>query len=108
MAPIAATAGGGMAPVLFLPEPPEAQQVDFAYFDAKAKSVSVAGTFNNWKPQASPLRNVGAGEWCLQLLLEPGRYEYRFLVDGEWRIDPMARQQVTDLCGGVNSVLVVE
>jgi hypothetical protein len=40
--------------------------------------------------------------------LVPGRYEYRFLVDGRSRPDPAARQQVTNFCGDVTSVLVVE
>ena len=84
------------------------RQVNFGLSDAKAASVSVAGTFNNWNPYVSPLRNAGAGKWSLHMTLEPGRYEYRFLVDGKWRMDPAARQQVTDFCGGGNSVLVVE
>ena len=94
--------------VFFAPAPPESQRVNFAYFDPKAKSVCVAGTFNNWNPKISPLRNMGKGAWSIQMTLEPGRYEYRFLVGREWRIDPAARQQVSDFCGGVNSVLVVE
>ncbi len=90
----------GLAPGLRL--------VDFAFFDLQAAAVGVAGTFNNWSPLASPLRNLGAGRWGLQLPLAPGQYEYRFLVDGQWRRDPLARMQVTDFCGGTNSVLVVE
>jgi hypothetical protein len=42
------------------------------------------------------------------MLLEPGRYEYRFLVDAKWKIDPFAKHQVTDFCGGANSILIVE
>ncbi len=83
------------------------RQVNFEFADDKAETVCVAGTFNNWDPQASPLRKSGAGEWCLQMWLEPGTYEYRFLVDGQWKMDPLARYQVTDFCGGVTSVLVV-
>jgi hypothetical protein len=106
--PIAATAGGGRPPVIFFPAPPEVQQVNFEYFDRTAKSVFVVGTFNNWNPKANPLSNVGGGEWSAQILLELGRYEYRFLVDGKWRIDPEAKQQVSDFCGGLSSVVVVE
>ncbi len=73
-----------------------------------ASSVFVAGNFNDWNAQASPLRGLKDGRWCLQLRLKPGRYEYRFLVDGVWRPDPSARQYVTDFCGGLNSVRVVE
>ncbi len=84
------------------------RQVSFEFYDPKATSVSVVGSFNNWDAQASPLRNLGAGGWCVQVLLPPGRYEYRFLVDGQRRMDPTARHRVTDCCGSVSSVLVVQ
>ncbi len=87
--------------------PSDLRQVNFVFFDSNAESVFVAGTFNGWDSQASPLRKVGGGEWCLQLLLASGRYEYRFLVDGQWRRDPAAVLNVTDFCGGVNSILDV-
>lgn len=96
------------APLRYSPPRPQLRQVTFEFFDSQAASVSVAGTFTNWNPQACALRNADAGEWCLQTLLAPGRYEYRFLVDGQWRMDPTARHQVTDFCGGMNSVLAVE
>jgi hypothetical protein len=90
------------------PRQPAGRQVTFEFIDAEAASVSVAGTFSTGRPQIVPLRNVGGGEWCVQILVEPGRYEYHFLVDGQCRPDPTAAQQVTNLCGGVNSLLVVE
>ncbi len=68
----------------------------------------VAGNFNEWNAYASPLRKLRNGRWSLHLRLKPGRYEYRFLVDGIWRPDPQARQYVTDFCGGLNSVTVVD
>jgi hypothetical protein len=40
--------------------------------------------------------------------LPAGRYEYRFLVDGRWKPDSTARHQVTNFCGVLNSVLLVE
>lgn len=94
--------------VVILPAPGELRPVNFEFYDQNADSVCLAGSFNDWNPHVSPLRNVRAGGWALRLLLAPGRYEYRFLVDGQWRMDPRARQQVTDFCGGVNSVLTVQ
>jgi hypothetical protein len=44
----------------------------------------VGGTFNNWNPTATPLLFVGGTEWSKELSLPPGRYEYRFVVDGKW------------------------
>ena len=50
-----------------------------------ARSVCVAGTFNDWHPLVTEMINVGGDRWAKALTLPPGRYEYRFVVDGEWR-----------------------
>lgn len=50
-----------------------------------AKKVCVAGTFNNWSTISHPMkRTTGDGHWVLSLDLPPGRYEYKFVVDGQW------------------------
>ena len=49
-----------------------------------AQAVFVAGTFNAWQPIALPLKRGDAGDWNTTLDLRPGRYEYKFIVDGEW------------------------
>ncbi|MGD9789189.1 MAG: glycogen-binding domain-containing protein [Phycisphaerales bacterium] len=50
-----------------------------------AKEVFVAGTFNNWDPRAQVLKQSGKdGQWGTTLDLPPGRYEYKFIVDGRW------------------------
>jgi hypothetical protein len=41
------------------------------------------------------------------LTLAPGRYEYRFIVDGEWMADPLAKDFVPNPFGGQNSLLEV-
>ena len=51
---------------------------------AQAKSVFLAGTFNDWDPLATPMQQTGEGDWTLELPLAPGLYEYKFVVDGEW------------------------
>ena len=72
-----------------------------------AKSVCVAGTFNDWHPQVTEMINVGGDRWAKALTLPPGRYEYRFVVDGEWRDDPTATETVFSPFGGRNAVLNV-
>ena len=47
------------------------------------------------------------GKWVKQLSLTPGRYEYRFVVDGDWVSDPNA-EQTPNPHGGCNSVLIVQ
>jgi hypothetical protein len=48
----------------------------------------------------------GAG-WKASVSLSPGRYEYRFVVDGQWVSDPKARESATNDFGSTNSVVVV-
>lgn len=72
-----------------------------------AKSVAVAGTFNDWQPAAKLLTPTRAGEWKGELKLPPGRYEYLFVVDGKWMPDPKSAEVVPNPFGGVNSVISV-
>ena len=60
-----------------------------------AGSVYVAGTFNDWEPEEIPLgwtpeeiplRGEDQGLWTVELELPPGEHEFKFIVDGEWRI----------------------
>lgn len=55
---------------------------------AQAKEVFLVGSFNDWDPRALPMRRKSKGEWQVNLKLEPGRYEYKFVVDGEWCCAP--------------------
>jgi len=73
----------------------------------EASDVSVAGSFNNWQPQATPMVPLGDGKWTKELTLPAGRYEYRFVVDGEWCSDPNARENVPNPFGSMNSVLTI-
>lgn len=72
-----------------------------------ARSVTVGGTFNGWQPALNPLSIGPDGIWRTRLPLAPGRYEYRFVVDGRWIEDPLATESVPNPYGGSNSVLSV-
>lgn len=72
-----------------------------------AKQVCVAGSFNEWKPEKAPLVSTGEGHWVGNLTIDPGRYEYLFVVDGQWLPDPNAKETVQNPYGGLNSVLTV-
>ena len=73
-----------------------------------ARTVGVAGTFNHWQPEATPMLPWGHGRWLSELSLPPGTYEYCLVVDGQWLPDPSAREAVPNPFGGMNSVLRVE
>ena len=72
-----------------------------------AQSVSVAGSFNDWQPAATPMIALGDGHWRTEINLPLGRYEYRLVVDGEWVDDPAAKETVGNPFGGLNAVLEV-
>ena len=69
--------------------------------------MQVAGTFNQWRPDANPLEPSADGEWTARLSLRSGQYEYRFVVDGVWTDDPRAATRVPNGHGGMNAVVVV-
>ena len=85
----------------------EEQEIILTLLAPEAKEVKVAGNFNGWCPEATPLKNAGAGEWVVRLSLRSGLYEYRFVVDGCWSEDPRAAQRAANPYGGFNSVLMV-
>ena len=77
--------------------------------DGKAHTVAIAGDFNGWNPQANLLEDLeGDGSWTGTLKLEPGRYEYMFVMDGEkWFPDPNALRYVKDGFGNKNAILEI-
>jgi 1,4-alpha-glucan branching enzyme len=83
------------------------QPVPIEYVEPAAKQVFVAGSFNGWRPDLTPLVPFNDGRWKGNLKLDPGRYEYLFVVDGQWRPDPNARESVQNPYGGLNSVITV-
>ena len=71
--------------------------------------VFVAGSFNDWDPDAKPLVDrKGDGIYRGCLMLPPGEYEYKFVVDGDWRIDEANPCFASNDLGTLNSVLKVE
>lgn len=64
--------------------------VEFRYTDPSAASVHLAGAFNEWSTNATALTDAdGDGIWSVVIALEPGRYEYKFVVNsGTWVADP--------------------
>ena len=60
------------------------EAVRFTCEAADVDSVFVAGTFNDWNPEEFPLVRKEKGHWEATLDLKAGRYEYKFVVDGNW------------------------
>lgn len=87
--------------------PPLPPCVRLAYRHPGAQAVFLAGTFNQWRPTATPMQCTGADCWSVELELPPGIYEYRFIVDGAWVHDPASAETVPNPFGGLNSVVRV-
>jgi serine protease AprX len=88
----------------------ENDKIIFHYHGDAARSVSLAGDFNDWKPTETPFTKGADGIWRAAIsCLKPGRYRYKFFVDDEfWTEDPSHALKEPDGLGGFNSVLLVE
>jgi 1,4-alpha-glucan branching enzyme len=73
----------------------------------EAAEVRVTGDFTGWDEEGIRLSPVGEGQWRTVLPLQPGRYQYRLIVDGSWRDDPEAAERVPNPFGSENCVLQV-
>lgn len=72
------------------------------------RTVVAAGEFNSWSQTATPLSDPdGDGEWTATAAVTPGRYTYKFVVDGQWMADPGNALRSPDGFGGENTILVV-
>lgn len=88
--------------------PSEPVEILLTFHCPDAETVFVSGDFNDWSPFSMPMsRREDQGHWERRLTLAPGRYEYKFVVDGEWRHDPESTERVVNWLGSFNSVLEV-
>jgi chromosome partitioning protein len=72
----------------------------------RAEVVQVAGDFNNWQPENTPMKKVGEnGVWKTEMKLPVGRYRYRLVVDGQWQKDPYNEATELNPFGELNSVI---
>ena len=83
----------------------KSESVHLEFSHPTAQAVAVAGTFNDWRPEATPMVSLGDGRWIKDLTLPPGTYEYLFVADGQWMRDPLAVETAPNPFGGENSIL---
>ncbi|MCK9412351.1 MAG: glycogen-binding domain-containing protein [Prolixibacteraceae bacterium] len=69
-----------------------------------AKNVYISGSFNGWSTTQNPMKQVDTG-WTVDLDLKPGKYTYKFIIDGTWISDPYNKLREDDGAGGYNSVV---
>jgi len=83
------------------------KRATFTFLAPEAQSVQLAGDFNSWDTNTHPLKKVTNGLWKRTLNLSPGRYEYRFLVDGQWHNDPQCEAYNPNPFGEDNCVITL-
>lgn len=80
----------------------------FVYQDMVAERVYVAGDFNGWSKDATPLAKApGSDLWVGRTgRLPAGVHGYKYVVDGRWMADPAQALDAPDGLGGRNSAFV--
>jgi hypothetical protein len=74
---------------------------------ADANIVALSGSFNDWN-QSQIICAREQDEWVCRVDLKPGAYTYKFIVDGNWVLDPVNPNTIEDAAGNVNSVTEVK
>ena len=83
------------------------KMVTFTLSAPEAQHVVVTGSFCDWNREGDVLERGHNGVFRRRVSLAPGRHEYRFLIDGEWRDDDASLQCVPNPFGSVNCVTFV-
>jgi len=87
---------------------PRKQAVTFTVHAEKGKEVFLAGEFNQWDPAGRKMAyKARSGVYSTTIKLEPGEYQYKFVIDGIWCADPENVRSVQNDQGTFNSVITV-
>ena len=84
------------------------RRVTFSLEAPYASEVYLMADFNGWSAKKHPLKKNQEGIWQKIVMLDPGRYEYRYLVDGNWWNDPQNDQMCPNSFGTQNSVINIK
>ncbi|OVE75895.1 hypothetical protein BVX97_03305 [bacterium E08(2017)] len=69
--------------------------------------VYVAGTFNNWSDRDKKMKQLDDGVYSTSIMIPKGRHEYKFVINGEWSVDPECQEWTSNSMGSLNSVINV-
>lgn len=87
---------------------PKRKPTRFVLLAPHVHRVTLAGNFNDWNTSSHPLIKDEEGIWQIELYLKAGEYEYKFVVDEEWKIDPECTLFAATADGTINCVKVVK
>jgi hypothetical protein len=69
-----------------------------------ASNVYLSGTFNDWSTMQAPMFHCDSG-WIFKIKIQPGKYLYKYIVDGNWHTDPNNKLEERNNQGSNNSVV---
>jgi len=85
------------------------RETDFLVEAPDAREVHLVGDFNGWRiDDASRLMRSQDGRWVKRLTLTPGRYRYKFVVDGQWVLDSKNGEREINSFGTFDSILKLD
>jgi 1,4-alpha-glucan branching enzyme len=90
-----------------MPRIANGKATEFKLYAPQAKKVSIAGSFNNWDTKKFSAKKDNKGNWMVKVSLKPGKYEYKFYVDGSWWNDPTCTSCIQNAFGGTNCLVEV-
>ncbi|OGW79061.1 MAG: hypothetical protein A2Z83_02250 [Omnitrophica bacterium GWA2_52_8] len=79
----------------------------FQVLTEKGSEVEIAGDFNHWVPEPLVRRNDPPGLWQKVLPITSGSYRYKYIVNGEWQVDPCQVGHRVNVFGGYDSYLEI-
>jgi 1,4-alpha-glucan branching enzyme len=83
------------------------QRVQFEYNNDAVSSVFLVGDFNAWNRKKHEMKKNNDGTYRKALMLSPRKYEYKLLVDGQWKNDPLNKMISVNCFRGLNNVIYV-
>ena len=83
------------------------RKVTFSFEKADANEVFLIGDFNKWNLKTHPMKSDGNGRWVGDVIIPIGKYEYKFLIDGQWKEDPLNEQLCPNYFGTYNNIINV-
>jgi 5'-AMP-activated protein kinase regulatory beta subunit len=84
------------------------RKITFTLIAPDAEEVFLVGDFNNWNEKKQPMKKDESGRWKKDIIVAPGRYEYKYLVDGQWKIDQANNEVIQNRFGTLNNVILVK
>lgn len=86
----------------------KAKTTEFKLYAPQAKKVTLAGSFNSWNIKTLTAKKDSQGNWIAKANLKPGKYEYKFFVDGSWLNDPRCTWLASNTFGTQNCVVEIK